>query len=605
MVRALEDRCLLSAGYLQINLVSDVPGLAHFTDAALIDAWGLAAGPTTPFWVSDNGTHVTSLYDGVGQPVGGTAWIPAPGGSFWGTPTGVVFNGGSGFVVCADGRSGPAMFLFATEDGTIVGWSPAVNLSQGILAVNRSGAGAIYKGLALAQDAAGQPLLYATNFSAGTVDVFDSQFRPVAVAGGFVDPHLPPGFAPFGIQDIGGLLYVTYAKQDATGYNDVAGPGNGFVDVYSGDGVLLRRLAWGGPLNSPWGLAQAPAGFGELSGAILVGNFGDGRINAYDPTSGKFLGALEDGRGQPVVIPNLWALQFGNSTISGDANTLYFTAGIGGEQHGLFGELVSLQDPPPAAGQPAGGADPSPGTGDDYPLPPATGPGPRGGITQPTLPRLFPVREAAGSAVTPSARITPDAVLRVDSAGHSFVSSGQAASAPGAAPPAPADGLPIARAGRPGAVDILLSLNGPSDGAEQVSVASFPSRGPSATGADPASGTEGGQVVVSAVGRNNGWSAETSPAPVEVQFAGLLPDEQTPALPPAGTAADAGAEPPPEPAPGADAGEQRRGDRTPGGRVSYPVTALLVLGSVCLTWGIGQTARRATWGSSANSPAVR
>jgi hypothetical protein len=340
-------------------------------------------------------------------------------------------------------------------------------------------------------------------------------------------------------------------------------------------------------------LAQAPRGFGEFSGAILVGNFGDGHVNAYDPATGRYLGAFTDAHGQPVAIPNLWALEFGNGTSSGDAHTLYFTAGIGGEQHGLLGELLSLQDPPPAGPFPSGGVDLSPGTGNDYPLPPATGPGPRGG-SPPALPVLFPLRDAGGGTAgfgTSGLMIAPDALARASGAGRPSFGPGQGPEASGGtlASASPADGR-TAGAGRPGAVDILLGLSGPSDGAVRVSVASVSAHDSDAAVAAPAPGTETGPQVASAVGGNNGWSAETSPAPVEVQSVGLFRD--APASPSVGEADDVVAEPPASAATPDDS-EQRSGGRTPSGRAPYPVTALLVFASACVTWAIGQTARRA------------
>jgi len=236
--------------------------------------------------------------------------------------------------------SGPALFLFSSEAGTITGWNPAVppppTSTQAQTAVTVPGA--IFKGLAIANTAAG-PQIYATDFHNGQVDVWDASFAAVRRPGAFTDPAIPAGFAPFGIQTVNGDIVVTYAKQDADAEDDVAGPGKGFVDVYDTAGNLLRRFAAHGPLNSPWGVALAPQGFGKASGALLIGNFGNGRINAYDPVSARFLGALRDVHGRRLAIDGLWALEFGNGVI-GTPQTLLFTAGPDGEAHGLFGALT-------------------------------------------------------------------------------------------------------------------------------------------------------------------------------------------------------------------------------------------------------------------------
>ncbi|HSD78206.1 MAG TPA: TIGR03118 family protein [Solirubrobacteraceae bacterium] len=330
--------------FAQRNLVSDIPGAAELRDGDLVNAWGLAFGPTTPAWVADNGKDVSTLYSGA---VGGTPVVKSgltvsiPGGA----PTGAVFNGNpNAFVVHSGASSGSARFLFASEAGIISGWSPAVPApppspsTQAQVAVPVPGA--IFKGLAIADTATG-PQIYATDFHNGQVDVWDANFAPVQRPGAFQDPAIPKGFAPFGIQAITGGIVVTYARQDADAEDDVAGAGNGFVDVFDTAGTLLRRFAARGPLNSPWGIAPAPQGFGRASGALLIGDFGDGRINAYDPVSAKFLGALRDEHGRRLAIDGLWALQFGNGVI-GTPQTLLFTAGPQEESHGLFGELTAV-----------------------------------------------------------------------------------------------------------------------------------------------------------------------------------------------------------------------------------------------------------------------
>jgi uncharacterized protein (TIGR03118 family) len=242
-------------------------------------------------------------------------------------------------VVSEGGKSGPSSFIFATEDGTISGWNHNVDPNNAILEVDQSGSGAVYKGLALVRNESGH-FLVATNFRNSTVDVFDRSFVPAALAGSFTDPNLPAGFAPFGIRNINGRLFVTYAKQNAKKHDDVAGPGNGFVDVFDSDGNLIRRFASAGTLNSPWGLALTPKQFGRFSEDLLVGDFGDGRINAFNPQTGEFLGQLENKDENPITISGLWGLVFGNGTkVGGSRNTLFFSAGIAEEQHGLFGSI--------------------------------------------------------------------------------------------------------------------------------------------------------------------------------------------------------------------------------------------------------------------------
>lgn len=331
--------------YNRVNLVSDIPGVADRTDLNLVNPWGMAYSPTGPLWISDNHSGVSTVYDGTGAPVPAASpivvTIPPPAGSPADTvaaPTGTVFNGGTDFVVPGATHSGPAKFIFATEDGTISGWNPAADAVNAVLKVDNSASGAVYKGLAMGTNA-GRPFLYATNFNAGTVDVFDKSFNPVSVAGAFVDPNLPAGYAPFGIANIHGQLIVSYALQDEFKHDDSSGPGHGFIDVYTTAGVLVRRLISGGALNSPWGITLAPRHFGAFSGALLVGDFGDGRINAFSPDSGALLGTLKNQRGEPIEIQGLWGLTFGNDASAGPSNVLYFTAGISGEEHGLFGAI--------------------------------------------------------------------------------------------------------------------------------------------------------------------------------------------------------------------------------------------------------------------------
>jgi uncharacterized protein (TIGR03118 family) len=322
--------------YHQTNLVSDVEGLATLRDTNLVNAWGMAAGPTTPMWVADNGTDKSTLYNGAvnGSP---PAIVPLV-VNVPGAPTGIVFNTQPGFTVSAGGVSAPARFIFDTEDGTILGWAPNVPLN-GNAQLTATVPDAIYKGLATATNDAGT-FLYAANFHDNRIDVFDSTFSLVHLSGDFRDRHLPDGFAPFNVQQLGGNLYVSYAKQDAERSDEVAGHGLGFVDVFDTSGNLLRRLISHGHLNAPWGMVIAPEGFGQFSGDLLVGNFGDGRINAYD-RDGDFEGSLRDEGGRPIEIDGLWALRFGNG-VAGSPTTLMFSAGIDDEAHGLFGSIEAV-----------------------------------------------------------------------------------------------------------------------------------------------------------------------------------------------------------------------------------------------------------------------
>ncbi len=330
--------------YRQHNLVSDGFIDADHTDVNLVNAWGIAAPPTGPWWVSDNGTGVSTLFDGAGvaQPLVVTIPTP-PGDTDPAKVTGVVFNGSADFVVSDGTHSGPARFIFATEDGIIAGWSPTVPppppSHQAQVAVDNSEADAIYKGLAIGFSAEHGARLYAADFHNARVDVFDASFQPVNRPGAFLDHHIPAHFAPFGIQNIDGRIFVTYAMQDEEAHDNVDGRGLGFVDVFDAEGRLLHRFASRGRLNAPWGLALAPNGFGHFSGDVLVGNFGDGRINAYDHRTGEFRGELRDPRGRPISIEGLWGLGFGNGGLAGPADTLFFTAGPDDEAHGLFGKL--------------------------------------------------------------------------------------------------------------------------------------------------------------------------------------------------------------------------------------------------------------------------
>jgi uncharacterized protein (TIGR03118 family) len=338
------DRPHGGGNYIQTNLVSDTGVDNTTTDANLVNPWGLAFGPTTPAWVADNGTGYSTIYDGNGVAQSLIVTLPLPPGSSepHSKPTGLVYNGGDGFVITDGTNSGPARFIFATEEGTIIGWSPAVPppppSTNGFIAVPPTGA--IYKGLALAGQG-DSARLFATDFHNGEIDVFDSSFAPVDTTGQFIDPNLPDDFAPFGIANIGGLIFVTYAMQDAAGEDDMPGPGLGYVDIYSQSGALIRRLISEGDLNAPWGLAKAPAKFGRFSNKLLVGNFGDGKIHAYNIQTGVSQGTLQQDDGSPIVIDGLWALVFGNGAHDQPKTSLFFTAGPVDESHGLYGKIES------------------------------------------------------------------------------------------------------------------------------------------------------------------------------------------------------------------------------------------------------------------------
>ena len=322
--------------YVQTNLVSDVPGWAAIQDPNLVNAWGIDFSATSPVWVADNGTGLSTLYTGTGSIVPLVVTIPPPQGAEGpSAPTGLVFNGTGEFVVKAHDLSGSAFFIFDTEDGTISGWNPTVDLHNAIIAVNNSEKGAIYKGLAIGTTDHGS-FIYATNFHSGWVEMYDSSFQWVK---NFTDTDLPQGYAPFGIRVLDGRLYVTFALQDEDAEDDVSGPGHGFVDVFDLDGNKLKRLISHGELNSPWGLAIAPVNFGKFSGALLVGNFGNGHINAFNRWTGGARGHMLRSNGHTLEIDGLWGLHFGNGAAAGPSNTLLFTAGPDDEAHGLFGKL--------------------------------------------------------------------------------------------------------------------------------------------------------------------------------------------------------------------------------------------------------------------------
>jgi uncharacterized protein (TIGR03118 family) len=348
--------------YQQIDLNTDsdanltalgYPATNNPDNPDLINPWGISHSPTSPFWLSDNGAGKTTLYNGAGVKQGLVVTIATPPGQTPGTatPTGQVRNGviPTGFNVTAGGITGPSSFIFATEDGTISGWSPTVDATHSIIAVDKSAnptptTGAVYKGLAIAPNSS---LLYAANFRAGTVEVYDPTFTQVNT---ITDPTVPAGYAPFNVQVLNGKLYVTFALQDAAKHDDVAGAGNGFVDVFNLDGTGRQRLISNGVLDSPWGLDFAPASFGPFSNDLLVGNFGDGAINVFDPVTDALIGSLTDAIGNP--IQGLWALDNGNNGAGFNPNAVYFTAGLPTfgvpdslESAGLFGAIAFTPEP--------------------------------------------------------------------------------------------------------------------------------------------------------------------------------------------------------------------------------------------------------------------
>lgn len=324
----------IGQGYTKTNLVSDIPNLAKFTDPNLVNPWGIARSSTSPWWVSDNGMGVSTLYNGTGNPSSLVVKIPTPDGTETSAPTGVVFNGGSEFNI-TPGK--PARFIFVTEDGTIAGWNPTVNPTNAVIKVNKPGA--VYKGVTIG-DMDGSNILYAADFSGATIDVFDKDFKQMLLPDNrFVDDQIPEGFAPFNVQNIGGKIFVAFAKQDPKKEDEVAGPGLGFVDAFDANGNLIMRLKHGFWLNAPWAVTMAPSNFGKFSNHLLVGNFGSGMITAYDK-NGNFHGLLKS-NGKPIKIDGLWGLGFGNGANAGPNNTLFFAAGIDDEAHGLFGTIIS------------------------------------------------------------------------------------------------------------------------------------------------------------------------------------------------------------------------------------------------------------------------
>ena len=344
--------------YTQTNLVTDMGSSAPVTDSNLKNAWGLSRSTGSPWWVSDNGTGVSTLYNiaGTTSTLAATVnplvvVIPPPHGSTsTSTPTGQVFNGSADFTL-APGI--PARFIFVTEDGTISGWNPGFDPNNAVLKVDNS-PNAVYKGVTTG-DVDGVRYLYVANFRSGHIEIYNTNFKAVFSSndhGGehhgtfseesFDDEEIPEGYAPFNIQNIGGSLFVAYAKQNAARHDDVAGEGFGFVDIFSTAGKLEGRLEHGPWLNSPWGVVWAPRDFGEFSNRVLVGNFGSGQIAAFNGFTGKFIGLMQNPNGTTLAIDGLWALAFGNSANAGPYNALFFTAGPNAEANGLFGALTAV-----------------------------------------------------------------------------------------------------------------------------------------------------------------------------------------------------------------------------------------------------------------------
>jgi len=344
-----------SPDYRQVNLVSDIAGVARFTDPNLVNPWGIALAPSGGrVWVSDNGTGVSTLYSASGTVQSLVVTIAPPAGSTNpAAPTGMIGNDTGAFTITEGTNSGSPIFIWSTEDGTVSGWNPKVDPTHSILLVDNSGSSAVYKGIARATDSSSNVFLFVTNFRSGLVEKYDTNLTLVS---SFTDSNLPAGYAPFGIENVNGKLFVTFAVQDALKHDDVAGPGNGFVDVFDANGNVVQQFAAQGTLNSPWGVALAPGGFGKFAGALLVGNFGDGTINAFDAGTGAFLGQLTDVRGNVIAIDSLWGLKFSAPATtaheeeddqgdddSATSQVLFFTAGIGGEGHGLFGKIKPVR----------------------------------------------------------------------------------------------------------------------------------------------------------------------------------------------------------------------------------------------------------------------
>jgi uncharacterized protein (TIGR03118 family) len=324
-----------SGSYALSVLVTDTPMGAYsstYSDTQLLNPWGLAFNPQGYVWVSNNHSDSSTLYDGNGVKQALVVTTPPD-------PIGIVFNGSaSDFRLNSGGLSGPSPFIFATEGGLLAAWAPAVNATAAVTVFDGSAAGKSYKGLALAS-AGGAAFLYAADFHNGAIDIFDGNFQPLAGNGRFSDPALPPGYTPFNVQALGDRVYVAYAKRDPQSDEEMKGAGLGIVDVYDSAGTLIKQLIVGGALNAPWGMAIAPAGFGAFGNALLVANFGDGKINAFDAATGALLGSLSKSDGSAIVVDGLWGIAFGNGINNQPSTTLFLTAGPGDEAHGLYARI--------------------------------------------------------------------------------------------------------------------------------------------------------------------------------------------------------------------------------------------------------------------------
>jgi uncharacterized protein (TIGR03118 family) len=335
------------AGFTQNNLVSNVAGKATNTDLNLVGTVGIASPSAGAWMVANAGSGTSTAYDGNGDPFpAGTGTVvtiaagaASPPGSH-GVASGVVANPTSAFVITGPTGPAPSDFIFATFDGTIAGWSAAVDESNAIIAVDNSATGTLYTALTMGSNPSGGAFLYAASFRYNAIAVFDETFAPVTPAGSFIDPRLPTNYAPYGLANIAGDIYVAYAKQNPQKIAAVPGQGLGFVSVFDTEGNFVRRFTSQGQLNAPWGIAQAPASFSRFGGALIIGNTGDGHINAFDPVSGHFLGQLQHPSGGPLTIRGLWGIAFGNGGTAGSVDTLYFTAGPAGGTEGLFGSVT-------------------------------------------------------------------------------------------------------------------------------------------------------------------------------------------------------------------------------------------------------------------------
>jgi uncharacterized protein (TIGR03118 family) len=334
----------LAQHYKQTNLVSDLAG-ATTLDTNLVNPWGLSRSSGSPWWVSDNGTGLSTLYTGAGVTQGLVVTIPpADTSSPTGTPTGTIFNGGTGFTLAP---TKPALFMFVTEDGTVSGWNPGVLPTTAVIKVNTHSR-SVFKGVTMATatlTTGPASLLYVADFRRGRVQVYDTNFQSVRVGeDAFEDESIPRGYAPFNIQNIGGDLYVAFAQQDSAKHDEVDGAGLGYVDVFSPSGRLLRRMEHGPWFNAPWGLTLASGDFGIYTHDLLVGQFGSGEILAFDPVTGKFKGRLVDANNQPLTNDGLWGISFGNGGTAGAANALYFSAGTNHEADGTLGSITAVEN---------------------------------------------------------------------------------------------------------------------------------------------------------------------------------------------------------------------------------------------------------------------